>query len=240
MRKLYHGCAKVTAEQVLQQGLLPRKVTKNKGNWKHTVNSNTSMVYLTTAYAPYFAFCALTNLSDPAAIIEIDLDSLDSNNLFPDEDFVEQVNRTASAEVLRAYKLTPLINKTMKQRTQWIRTNIHRWKHAWQQSMNSMGNLCHKGPIPVTSITKVVSFALNDNAQAAQMALDPMISLANFKFCGKHYEALTRHFMGEHVTPKELQIGSYSDPVMEQKYQETMEELLKNPNIEVLYERKIK
>jgi hypothetical protein len=95
--KLYHGCSETTARLVMEHGLLPRKFSKSKGNWKHTVNSNTNMVYLTAAYAPYFAVHATDiQKNERMAIVEVDVDLLDHNKMFPDEDFVEQQNHEAT------------------------------------------------------------------------------------------------------------------------------------------------
>lgn len=55
--RLYHGTTEAVARAALAQGLAPRALTRAKGNWdKHP--SNPHAVYLTTAYAGYFAACA--------------------------------------------------------------------------------------------------------------------------------------------------------------------------------------
>ena len=51
------------------------------------------MVYLTDAYAAYFALSSTNIRRERPAIIELDLDLLDQSRLYPDEDFIEQALR---------------------------------------------------------------------------------------------------------------------------------------------------
>ena len=52
---LYHGTSERVAKLALKQGLWPRRDLNDEGNWDHTVESSPVHVYLTRAYAPYFA-----------------------------------------------------------------------------------------------------------------------------------------------------------------------------------------
>ena len=56
--KLYHGTTEAVARKALREGLRTRSETGSTGNWQHTVSSPTDRVYLTEAYAPYFAHAA--------------------------------------------------------------------------------------------------------------------------------------------------------------------------------------
>jgi hypothetical protein len=91
--KIYHGTTEKIGRQALTEGLKPRKLT-GKSNWKHSVESNPSLVYLTTAYAPYYALQSIKKFKgEKIAIIEIETDLLDKTKLRPDEDFIEQATR---------------------------------------------------------------------------------------------------------------------------------------------------
>src|SRR6266852_8190880 len=90
---VYHGTNESSARRALKRGILPREMSGKKGNWKDTVQSNPSMVYLTVAYAPYFAVLTTDFEKERVAIIQIDLDKLDPDRLYPDEDFIEQALR---------------------------------------------------------------------------------------------------------------------------------------------------
>lgn len=56
---LYHGTSFENIERILHQGILPRRETK-KSNWfmpdSNDFESRNDAVYLSNAYAPYYAF----------------------------------------------------------------------------------------------------------------------------------------------------------------------------------------
>ena len=54
---LYHGTSERVARNVLKHGLGPRDDTECAGNWEDHPSAG-GMVYLTAAYAPYFAMNA--------------------------------------------------------------------------------------------------------------------------------------------------------------------------------------
>lgn len=102
--RLYHGTTEAVARAALAQGLAPRSLTQAKGNWdKHP--SNPHAVYLTTAYAGYFAACASDD-GNKWGLVEIETDLLDVARLVPDEDWLEQVSRTQAISGLRAKSIT--------------------------------------------------------------------------------------------------------------------------------------
>lgn len=55
---LYHGTSSKYLPSILREGIKPRKLTR-QSNWKTTIESRNDMVYLTNAYALYFAICSL-------------------------------------------------------------------------------------------------------------------------------------------------------------------------------------
>jgi hypothetical protein len=91
--KLYHGTAERHLPAILRDGLKPRG--KRKGNWSHSIESNADAIYLTNAYALYFAHSATDpkDNGDRSVVLEIDTSKLDSFWLVPDEDWLEQVSR---------------------------------------------------------------------------------------------------------------------------------------------------
>jgi methionyl-tRNA synthetase len=78
--KLYHGTDGRNIRRILRDGIHPRKITR-KNNWGHSVPSNPHAVYLTTAYAGYFAM--LASKSGLLGIVEVDSDKLDEDLLRP-------------------------------------------------------------------------------------------------------------------------------------------------------------
>jgi hypothetical protein len=202
--KLYHGTNEVAGKAILSDGFVPRG--RRGGNWKHSVESHPDGVYFTTAYALYFALASTEG--DPrlkndepgvcAMIFEIDTDLLpEPGCLVPDEDCLEQVNRgrkAADSGLPKSYALWG-----MKKRTVFWRERLPFFMHSdgWKASLDAMGNCCHLGPVPASAITRVAIVDLKGAADACHMALDPTISVLNYRFVGKRYRALTKWVFGD-------------------------------------------
>jgi hypothetical protein len=94
LMKLYHGTTSRHLSKILAEGLTPGNQNQNS-NWEHSVAASTSTVYLTNAYALFFANQALTDegTDDILAVLEIDIDQLWDEYLVADEDAVEQTSR---------------------------------------------------------------------------------------------------------------------------------------------------
>lgn len=88
--KLYHGTTEAVARKALTEGLVPRGALGIESTWD--VESHPECIYLTNAYAGYFAANA-TELGDRWGIVEIDSEALCERYLLPDEDFLEQATR---------------------------------------------------------------------------------------------------------------------------------------------------
>jgi hypothetical protein len=160
------------------------------------------MVYLTDAYAPYFALLSTNIRRERPAIIEVDLDSLDQARLYPDEDFIEQA--------LRKRKLGD--SNDIKKRNRYIIRHIEDYRENWKLSLENLGNVCFRGAVPARAITKVVLFDPKKNPAMAADSLNPTITLANYKFCGERYRAITRWFMGEDIDPATVAFGVQLPP----------------------------
>ena len=176
--KLYHGTSSVSAMSALQRGILPRRLSKIS-NWDHSVRSNEDCVYLTTAYAPYFAIQAAdSNAGSLPAIIEIDTDLLDMDRLVPDEDALEQATRKTD-DLPKSW--------TMERRTRYYRKNLIKFSEHWEWSLKAIGNCAYMGTIPVEAITRVVVIDHIKQNVLMYMSLDPSISILNFRFCNDKY-----------------------------------------------------
>lgn len=183
---------------------MPRAMSGNEGQWGSTVESNPDLVYLTTAYAPYFAQQAAV-AGERWAIIEVDTDRLKELYFLPDEDFMEQATRDPEstkmcADTVGCEDLPELDN--MKDRTEWFRDNLDAFAHCWRASVANLGNCAYDGKIPPEAITKIVLFDPKSNSNIA-MCIDPCITLMNYKFVGGKYRATTRWFVGEEITARE-------------------------------------
>ena len=122
---------------------------------------------------------------------------VDCDQLMPDEDFLEQGSRLQK-------DLCPA--QGMEARTKWFRENLEGFQPYWMDSINGLGNCAYLGEIPSTAVIRSVVVDTTEVSQSMlMMALDPSISLLNFRFCADKYRALTRWFMGyEGVTVTDL------------------------------------
>jgi hypothetical protein len=204
--KLYHGTTAAIATAALRDGLLPRRASGNPGHWCHSVSSSPDRVYLTRAYAAYFAMAASEKLMDHWGIVEIDTRMLDDALLVPDEDWVEQASRGQTLGGM--FSELDAISDMVK-RTAWIRDHMGLFGHLWDQSVKMLGNAAFEGEIEPAAITRVAIFEPDSNPMIVQAALDPSISILNYQIIGSKYRALTDWLMGEHVTAEQW-LGEFS------------------------------
>jgi len=199
--KLYHGTSEAVARLAMTEGLRPRSERGDAESVWTEHPSSADHVYLTTAYAPYFAQAALDigGSGGRMAIIEIDTDLLPDgeDSLVPDEDWLEQATR--GQEIPDEWSLPA---DDMAARTAWFRDRLYWFAHLWDKSIEGLGNCAHEGTIPPDAITRV-SFI--DPAKIPKQTLymigDPSIGLLNYRFTGAKYRTLTRWFMGDDVDP---------------------------------------
>lgn len=185
-KHLYHGTSERVARLSLSEGLIPRG--SRKGNWNHTVASGKDRVYLTDAYAPYFANAATSGEEDEShawGIVRLETSLLDTGSLLPDEDFLEQAGRGRDG-----------VTGTMAQRTRKHRTRARRLGPLWSESLRGLGTCAHMGRIPAEAVSAIALFRPASNPYVASMALDPSIVLLNYAIMGSRYRALTQWFFG--------------------------------------------
>lgn len=179
--KLYHGTSSKHLPSILKNGLVPRGSNNKRSNWNHTIKSRAGFVYLTSAYAGYFAFCS-TKKKEKGVILEIDTDKLDEKLFFPDEDFLGQI-------VHSQRKDGDLIKQTHE-------IDIIANQHLWKKSVEMLGNCCYKNVIPITAITRYVEID-NKRSDILWAVADPTISIINFRFCSYKYIELTKWLFGD-------------------------------------------
>jgi hypothetical protein len=206
--KLYHGTSEAVARTALEEGILPRDEVGKESNWDDCP-SRGDMVYLTRAYAPYFAMCA-SEADGKWGLIEVDTEALfadyeeyeDEDSgleryLYPDEDFLEQATRRGSSPCPDGL--------SMEERTAWFRDNLHGFQHLWRDSLEGLGNCACFGEVPAECVTKVVVFDPASNPTLSMMAMDPMISIMNYALVGgSKYRALTDWFFGHDVRASDI------------------------------------
>lgn len=197
---LYHGTTETVARLALKEGLKPRG--RRKGNWE-SCPSHPQAVYLTNAYAGYYAICAIKP-GERGAVIEIDETQLDPCKLAPDEDACEQLMRGRDG-----------IKGTMIERTNYYRENLKQFRGQHKTSLRAMGTCAHLGKIPASAITRVAIFDPRKISITSCFFLDPCISILNYRLVGNKYRGLTKwlfgHDLGEDA-PSEIRADTIVVP----------------------------
>ena len=198
--RIYHGTSESVALKALSEGLIPRN--DRSSTWSQP--SRSDCVYLTEAYAAYFAAnaCFEGGERERWAIIELDTKYL--THLVPDEDAMEQGTRNFEPCDLLSLNVGDTLEEAaqvargdMAFRTRYFRDRAHKLSALTPESLRLLGNCAHVGPIPPEAISRVSLFDPKKNGLVAGMSLDPNISVFNYQFCGEKYRNLTRWFFGE-------------------------------------------
>ena len=201
--KLYHGTNGAWVPNILKRGLEPRGTRQARNNWKHVPHqSNARCVYLTDSYAPHFAFNATRGKNPKCAVVEVESDRLNPDNLWADEDCLEQVSRDHGKD------LCP-VGLSMSQRTLHYRSlqfqipsiKLHDGtdQPAWRFSLANLGTCSHQGIIPPSAITRIAVWPDKENL-GLHFVFDPTISVMNQRFCGDMYRALMAKLFGDPIT----------------------------------------
>ena len=201
--KLYHGTSETVARLALTEGLTPRGWRDGESTWKD-LPSSPDVVYLTTAYAGYFALNA-TPEKERWGIIEIDSDRLFDEDMVPDEDFMEQVTRGHTMENW------DLPAAGMPGRTKWFSDRLTAFHPCWTDSLAGLGNCGYANSIPAEAITRVGLYDPASNPTMTMMAMDPTITIMNYRICKAKYQALVAWLMGDKVDPLAFSFFAHAD-----------------------------
>jgi len=155
---LYHGTSQRNGKKIMKEGFLPDK----KYNWK--VKSKRGFVYLSLAYAPFYAETA-KNKTDMGAIIKVEADE---RKLYPEDDFL-------------MYSL----GKPKYTQKDLDGVDVEKLQGRYQKSLKYMGNACAK-----PNDIKIIGVSYFDMSKLV-FVCDPVISPLNYKIMGSYYLSLT-------------------------------------------------
>lgn len=136
MITLYHGTAAKYLPSILEEGLQPRRVHGNS-NWTGDIQSKAGFVYLTSAYAVYFAGAA-TQEDEDMAVVRVEVDEA---KLFPDEDYIALCLKKHDPN----FKDVPLLKINS-----FIR--LTRFRKFWVESLKNNGKVAIRS-VPAEQIT---------------------------------------------------------------------------------------
>lgn len=192
--KLYHGTSERNLKAILKDGLKPRG-SKATGNWD-TCPSNPKTVYLTNAYALYYALNAAR--TGNLLVVEIDTDYKMADMFVPDEDAIEQVLRGRDGVA------GDMVTRTMHYR-KMLPTLMGGVEHPFvQDSLKALGNCGCMGTVRPWAITRyaIINRKQVDKALLWQ-AMDPSITVLNYRICGTRYRNMVRWVFGEPLEPQD-------------------------------------
>lgn len=221
---LYHGTTEATARKALIEGIMPRG--PRSGNWVHTVESNPTAVYLTNAYALYYAQMAMEDRHQRGAILEIDTTKLDQDRFAADEDALAQIGRHQPGGDGLPREWSQL------QRTMYYRDRLleqARTGNDHNMSLRVLGNCTYIGMVPPNAITRIIAVNLPALVVAIQLGLDPVISISNYKLCGAPYRnSLRRLFQRDGMEPDDsVETWTRLDPEYPRRLEEHWQILLR-------------
>lgn len=159
---LYHGTNPTNADAIESEGFSGRK---GDGNWKDEMKSMEGYVYLTTAYAIFYA-CNAAGDDGRGTIFKVEVDT---DDLCPDEDY------------LRSAGL--LLELTKKKRT------LSDYTDHSQASLDFLGSVAIK-----PESIKILERKDFDTGEMWRYS-DPSISVLNYRILGMYYRKLTEVFM---------------------------------------------
>lgn len=153
---LYHGTSEKNARKIMKEGFIPDK----SYNWD--VKSKKGFVYLSSAYAPFYA---MNHDTDKLALIRV---SVSISDCYPEDDFLMRV-----------------LGKPVYTQEELNEVNFKMYKYLSKASLKYMGNVSVK-PNKV-KILGVRYF----NGENLIMKCDPVISPENFAILGDYYNNLS-------------------------------------------------
>lgn len=154
----FHGTSEKNARQIEKHGFK----SDCQYNWK--IKGKKGFVYLSTAYAPFYAMCA-DKEGNGLALIKVEVDE---NHLFPEDDF-----------------LMTALGKPKYTQKELDQIKLKDYKKYWKESVQHMGNVAVKPQnIKILGIRYF-------NGKGLLWFCDPVISPINYKVCGEYYKKLS-------------------------------------------------
>ena len=179
--KLYHGTTVESARRIKREGFKYGV----KYNWAGKIKSKKGYIYLSLAYAPFYAMAAKSS-SSKRAIVKVEVNK---KNLYPDEDFLFF---TSIGMGVRDPKF-----------------DLSQYKRMADMSLRYLGNVC-----ALPKDIKVVGVREFD-AKRLFLVCDPTITPINYQIMGRYYRKLTEWiFSGRKVEEFDLHYNKLYDPQM--------------------------
>lgn len=162
MIKLYHGTNKSRGQQIQKEGFKSLE-SGIKANWQ--VRSKEQFVYLSDAYAPFFAMMNREGENTGVLIkVEVDID-----NLYPDDDWL----------------MAEVFEKPRYSQKEINDIDLEKYKELALLSLIRLGSVCTK-----PEYIKIIGFKEFDMRRLVVIS-DPVICVTNYLVMGNYYKWLS-------------------------------------------------
>ena len=155
--ELYHGTSAEAADLIMQHGFKDR-VAAGRRNWDGHILSKAGFVYLTRAY-PFFYAMNAAGESEIASVLKV---TVDTDDLYPDED------------ILRFGGVKGTV------------ANMRKYKHFADIALEKLGNVAIK-PEDISHTIGRKDFKIAEMWQYSDPAMSPL----NYQVLGGYYRKLT-------------------------------------------------
>lgn len=176
--KLCHGTGARLLETILSSGLRPRG--ERQSAWGQCP-SHPDRVYLTNAYAFYFAQ-NVVDYEEDLLIVEVEVDV---SKLVPDEDFLGQSSKGTDWEA----DYPDLIERTLVMRDAVDKMPRRQRQLLAISSIENLGNAAHIGRIFPAALRRIARVPHRQISQIVMQEFDPTISIANYRLMGERYRS---------------------------------------------------
>ena len=173
MITLCHGTSAKHLKRIRKEGLRPRGVKSSE--WADCP-SHPKRVYLTDAYAMYFAVNA-TKDGDDLLIVEVEVDE---RRLYPDEYYLAQAEQL-NGNKIKLMERTKEIRDILEYET---RSELDR---LYKASLEFLGTVSHYRTIKPSQIRRVAIIPASEAGRLIITEFDPSISIVNYRFCGEDH-----------------------------------------------------
>lgn len=175
--RLFHGTSTEHLDQILANGIQPRSITGRPSNWENDVPTRTDLVWLTTAYAVYYAVEAAGEEHDPV-LIEVDCKKLP--DIFPDEDFIANLRSDGTHESWNVERAA---------------IDPRDYEDLWSASLQRSGNISTSNVPPAAIQSHRVIPTEGNGLLLFNTGLDAIPTDVNYPDCGRFYhECLAAYF----------------------------------------------
>lgn len=158
--KLYYGTLKKAAKEIMKNGFIPDK----SYNWK--IKSKAGYVYLSLAYAPFYAMASKDEETTERSLILVEVDE---QHLYPDDYFIMY-----------------MFDKPSYTQKELDKINLEDFKQYYEESLQYLGSAYTK-----PENIKIIGCRIFD-AKLLLQVCDPSITPINYKFMGNYYKELTK------------------------------------------------